>query len=116
MQLQRVFFNLLTNGINHSLRGGRVEVVLESQSDYHVVKVLDNGLGITAEQMPHLFERFYQGHSDRGAKGSGLGLYLTRQIITAHGGTIWAENRSPTGALFGFRLATLPFQSLSSGS
>lgn len=116
LQLRRVFFNLLTNGINHSLRGGKVEVVLESQSDYHVVKVLDNGLGITAEQMPHLFERFYQGHSDRGAKGSGLGLYLTRQIVTAHGGTIWAENRSPTGALFGFRLATLPFQSLSSGS
>jgi two-component system NarL family sensor kinase len=73
-----------------------------------VVKVLDNGLGISAEQLPHLFELFYQGHSDRGAKGSGLGLYLTRQIITAHDGTIWAENRMPSGALFGFRLPALP--------
>ena len=71
LQLGRVFVNLLTNGINHSLRGGRVEVVFESQSDYHVVKVLDNGLGITTEQQLHLFERFYQGHSDRQAKGSG---------------------------------------------
>jgi two-component system NarL family sensor kinase len=114
LQLQRVFVNLLTNGINHSLRGGKVEVVFESQSDYHTVKVLDNGLGITAEQLPHLFERFYQGHSDRQAKGSGLGLYLTRQIITAHGGTIWAENRAPSGAIFGFRLPALPFQKLSS--
>ena len=114
LQLGRVFTNLLTNGINHSLRGGKVEVVLESQSDYHVVKVLDNGLGISAEQLPHLFERFYQGHSDRGAKGSGLGLYLTRQIITAHDGTIWAENCMPSGALFGFRLPALPLPPLSS--
>lgn len=104
LQLQRVFANLLTNGINHALRGGKVEVVFESEADYHIVKVLDNGLGITAEETPHIFERFYQGNSDRQAKGSGLGLYLTRQIITAHGGTIWAENCSPRGALFGFKL------------
>jgi two-component system NarL family sensor kinase len=110
LQLQRVFVNLLTNGINHSLRGGRVEVVLASQSDYQIVKVLDNGPGITDAEQPHLFKRFYQGDSDRQAKGSGLGLYLTRQIITAHGGTIWAENRSSHGALFGFRLPAYPFQ------
>lgn len=104
LQLQRVFSNLLINGINHSPRGGKVEVVLESESAYHLVKVLDNGPGITENELPHLFERFYQGHSDRQAKGSGLGLYLTRQIIEAHTGTIWAENRTPRGALFGFRL------------
>lgn len=82
---------------------------LEFYSGYQVVKILDNGQGITEEELPHLFERFYQGHSDRHASGSGLGLYLTRQIIEAHGGTIWAENRSPRGALFGFRLpASVP--------
>ena len=107
LQLERVFTNLLTNAINHSRRGGRVEVVFASQMGYCVVKVLDNGLGIPSEQLPYLFERFYQGHSDRQAKGSGLGLYLTRQIITAHGGTIWAENRLPQGALFCFRLPAL---------
>ncbi|WP_236738815.1 sensor histidine kinase [Chroogloeocystis siderophila] len=116
LQLQRVFANLITNGIHHSLRGGKVEVVLQSQSDYHIVKVLDNGLGITSEELPHLFERFYQAHSDRHVFGSGLGLYLTRQIIAAHGGTIWAENRvapkDSTGALFAFRLPALPFQPL----
>lgn len=112
LQLQRVFANLLTNGINHSLRGGKVEVIFESQTNYHVVKVLDNGLGITDEQLPYLFERFYQAHGDRQARGSGLGLYLTRQIIAAHGGTIWAANHvtTPTtrGALFGFKLPALP--------
>ncbi|HEY9693889.1 MAG TPA: HAMP domain-containing sensor histidine kinase [Oculatellaceae cyanobacterium] len=108
LQLQRVFTNLLTNAVNHSPRGGRVEVLLESYSVYHIVKFLDTGQGITEEELPHLFERFYQGNSDRQAKGSGLGLYLSRQIITAHGGTIWAENRSPKGALFAFRLLASP--------
>ncbi|HEY9711552.1 MAG TPA: HAMP domain-containing sensor histidine kinase, partial [Oculatellaceae cyanobacterium] len=108
LQLQRVFSNLLINGINHSQRGGKVEVVLESDSAYHVVKVIDNGPGITEDELPQLFERFYQGHSDRQAKGSGLGLYLTRQILEAHGGTIWAENRIPQGALFGFKLPAVP--------
>ena len=104
LQLQRVFTNLLINGINHSPRGGKVEVVLSDMSADHIIKVIDHGPGIPDDQLPHLFERFYQGHSDRLAVGSGLGLYLTRQIIEAHGGTIWAENRTPQGALFGFRL------------
>lgn len=108
LQLQRVFSNLLINGINHSPRGGRVDVVVESDSAYHLVKVLDNGPGIIVDELPYLFERFYQGQSDRQATGSGLGLYLTRQIIEAHGGTIWAENRIPSGALFGFRLPGVP--------
>jgi two-component system, NarL family, sensor kinase len=108
LQLQRVFNNLLINGINHSPRGGKVEVVLASEAGYHVVKVLDNGPGITEDELPYLFERFYQGQSDRQAKGSGLGLYLSRQIVEAHGGTIWAENRKPQGALFGFKLPTGP--------
>jgi two-component system NarL family sensor kinase len=104
LQLQRVMANLLTNAINHSPRGGKVEVVLEAGSSYQTVKIMDYGAGVRAEELPHLFERFYQGQSDRQAKGTGLGLYLSRQIIAAHGGTIWAENRSPTDALFGFKL------------
>lgn len=106
LQLQRVFSNLLINGINHSPRGGKVEVLLDSDSAYHLVQIIDNGPGITSNELPHLFERFYQGDSDRQAKGSGLGLYLSRQIIEAHSGTIWAENRSPQGTVFGFQLPT----------
>jgi two-component system NarL family sensor kinase len=107
-QLQRVLTNLLSNAVNHSRRGDRVEIVLESQSDCHVVKVLDSGAGLRLEELPHLFERFFQGQSDRQSKGAGLGLYLSRQIITAHGGTIWAENLDPGGALFAFRLPAYP--------
>ncbi|WP_442932861.1 sensor histidine kinase [Microcoleus sp. herbarium13] len=108
VQLQRVFVNLLTNAINHSPRGGKVEIVMESYATVQVVKVIDSGLGITSDELPHLFERFYQGNGDRQATGSGLGLYLSRQIIEAHGGIILAENKLPHGALFGFRLPAIP--------
>jgi two-component system NarL family sensor kinase len=113
LQLRRVFTNLLTNAINNCPRGGKVELVFESDSSYQVVKIVDNGRGITPDELPRLFERFYQGHSDRQSMGSGLGLYLTRQIIEAHGGSVWGKNRfssgdgtsrSQRGALFGFKL------------
>ena len=106
LQLRRVFFNLITNGINHSLRGGKVEVVLGSNNKEYIVKIIDEGQGISDDQMPMLFERFYQGHSDRQAKGTGLGLYLSRQIIEAHGGQIWAQKQLPKGAIFGFCLSS----------
>ncbi|AFY99771.1 sensor histidine kinase [Calothrix sp. PCC 6303] len=109
LQLQRVLTNLLINAINHSRRGDRVEVILEPQTSYQVVKILDTGAGIKPEHFPYLFERFYQGNSDRQAKGFGLGLYLSRQIIEAHNGIIWAENRIPSGAIFSFKLPVLPF-------
>lgn len=109
LQLQRVFANLLTNAINHTPRGGKIEVVLEPSSSHQTIKIIDNGAGVRAEELPRLFERFYQGQSDRQAKGSGLGLYLSRQIVEAHGGTIWAENRYPAGAVFAFRLPAFPF-------
>ena len=122
LQLQRVLSNLLINAINHSRRGDRVEVTLESQASYQVVKVWDTGAGLQPEEFSHLFERFFQGQSDRPTiKGSGLGLYLSRQIIEAHSGTIWAENRFSqssaigkdrpeivAGALFAFKLPVYP--------
>ncbi|MBW4548151.1 MAG: HAMP domain-containing histidine kinase [Symplocastrum torsivum CPER-KK1] len=104
LQLLRVFTNLLTNAINNCSRGGNVEIFFESDAAYQVVKILDNGRGMAPDELPRLFERFYQGDSDRQSMGSGLGLYLTRQIIEAHGGTVWGNNRSPGGALFGFTL------------
>lgn len=100
LQLQRVFVNLLVNAIHHALRGTQVEVILAHRGTDCLVQVQDEGQGISVEELPHLFERFYQGHGDRQAKGSGLGLYLSRQIVEAHGGKIWAEARSPRGAVF----------------
>lgn len=106
-QLQRVMINLLVNAINHSRRGDLIEIILSSQFNQQTVKILDQGAGIKPEEFSYLFERFYQGNSDRQAKGTGLGLYLCRQIIEAHGGKILAENRQPSGAIFGFILPRL---------
>lgn len=112
LQLRRVISNLLINAINHSPIDGQVEIVVESRGDrphlQQIVQIMDEGPGIYPEELPQLFERFYRGHSDRQAKGAGLGLYLSRQIVEAHGGTIWAENRLPRGAIFGFCLAAHP--------
>ncbi len=104
LQLQRVFNNLITNAINHSPRGRKVEISLTSKNNHFQVQIVDEGRGIRDYELPNLFERFYQGHGDRQAKGAGLGLYLSRQIIEAHGGKIWAEPRSPQGAIFAFSL------------
>jgi two-component system NarL family sensor kinase len=106
LQLQRVFSNLIVNAINHSRRGERIEIILETTSSYQVVKIVDTGAGIQSQEFIHLFTRFYQGISQ--GKGSGLGLYLSRQIIEAHNGTIWAENKLPHGAIFAFKLPILP--------
>lgn len=111
IQIKRVIANLLINAINHSPRGERVEVILETGSSYQTLKVTDHGAGIKADEFPYIFEQFFQGNSDRQAKGSGLGLYLSRQIVEAHGGTIWVENRQPTGASFAFRLPSFSDQS-----
>ena len=107
LQLQRVFYNLITNGINHSPRYEKVEVQLERSGKFQIVRVCDRGLGMSDRELPYLFERFYQGQNNRTSKGSGLGLYLSRQIIEAHGGEIWAKNRLPKGAIFGFRLSAI---------
>ncbi len=111
LQLQRVINNLLINAINHSRRGDHIEIELGSYTNYQLVKVIDKGPGILPQELPYLFERFYQGNSNRQAKGTGLGLYLCRQIITAHHGKIWAENRYPQGAIFAFQLPVYADQS-----
>ncbi|BAW97937.1 two-component sensory transduction histidine kinase (plasmid) [[Synechococcus] sp. NIES-970] len=103
LQLSRVLVNLLSNAINHSRRGSSVEVVIGSDRGYYQVQIIDEGQGIPSDELPHLFDRFYQGQGDRQAKGTGLGLYLSRQIIEAHHGEIWAESYSQ-GAVFAFRL------------
>lgn len=104
LQLERVFTNLLTNAINYARRNGEVRILLEADPHHHTVKIFDDGLAIPEEELPFIFERFYCGDSDRQDMGLGLGLYLCRQIVEAHNGTIWAGNQPSRGVLFCFRL------------
>jgi len=95
-QLHRLVENLLLNAIHHSLRGSQIRVDLESRGASHRLRVADGGPGVPEEEIPRLFERFQRLSEER--PGSGLGLYLCRQIVSAHGGTISLRNRPGGGA------------------
>jgi two-component system phosphate regulon sensor histidine kinase PhoR len=94
-RLRQVMVNLLGNAIKFSKDGGKITVKAEVKDNEVLVQVTDNGIGISEEVMKHLFERFYQGDGSmtRSVGGSGLGLSISKQIIEAHGGRVWAESK-----------------------
>ncbi len=102
LQLSRVFSNLLSNAIYHSPRNRQIDITIQVRDRQYIVQVLDRGRGISPADLPYLFDRFYTSHQQ--LQGSGLGLYLSRQIVEAHGGKIWAESVSFQGAKFCFSL------------
>lgn len=102
-QLSRVISNLAGNAIRHTPRGGRVEVEAVVGEGEVRITIRDNGEGIPAEYLPHLFERFVQVPGAT-AGGAGLGLSIARKIVEAHGGRIWAESTPGSGAAFHFSL------------
>src|SRR5262249_13519778 len=89
-----VVWNLLSNAIQFTPAGGRVEVKLEPTGDNVRIAVRDTGAGIDPEFLPHVFDRFRQGDSSttRSHKGLGLGLAIVRHLVELHGGTVRAES------------------------
>ena len=108
-RIDQVLNNLLENAIKYSPDGSPVEVNASSSVGHVTVSVADAGVGIPPEHIDHVFERFYQGDEDvsrRRFGGLGLGLYISRAIVDAHGGEIWAApNRmAGRGSVFSFRI------------
>jgi signal transduction histidine kinase len=103
-RLERIILNLLTNALKYSDPGTPVQ--LRAQRTDHVVEisVTDQGQGITPEDLPHIFERFYRAAGRRKAEGIGLGLYISKLLVEAHGGRIWAESAVGKGSTFSFTL------------
>jgi two-component system CheB/CheR fusion protein len=93
-RLQQILWNLLTNAVKFTPRGGRAQVRARREGDQVRIQVADNGQGISPDFLPHLFERFRQaeGGTTRGQGGLGLGLTITRQLVELHGGTITAAS------------------------
>ncbi|URR35278.1 GAF domain-containing protein [Thermosynechococcus sp. HN-54] len=104
MQLRRVYENLITNALKHNRPGLRITLTAEAQGDMVYCTVQDNGVGIRSDQRSRLFDLYYRGSESHHRTGIGLGLYLCRQIITAHGGEIGIEDNHPRGAIFWFRI------------
>ena len=94
--------NIVKNCMEHTPEGGKIEIETIDNALYTEILIKDNGTGIAKEDMPHIFERFYKG-KDSDDKSFGVGLALARMIITSQKGTVKAENRKPSGAMFSIR-------------
>jgi PAS domain S-box-containing protein len=107
-RIEQVLSNLLSNAIKYSPHGGSIEVTLENNAEEHEAhfRIRDQGLGIPLAQQAHLFERFVRADNVRaaGIRGTGLGLYLCRELIERHGGHIDFESAEGAGSTFFFSL------------
>jgi signal transduction histidine kinase len=102
-RVQQVLSNLIGNALKFARAGGSVAVSARASASEVVLEVADDGPGIAPEHIPHLFERFWKAPGDARA-GTGLGLYIVRGIVNAHGGRVWAESTPGRGARFYFTL------------
>ena len=103
-RIEQVLTNLISNAIKYA-PGGEVHISGSSHGEFVVICVSDQGPGIPPQDIPHIFDRFYRSSATaRQAKGVGLGLYLARSIVEAHGGQIWADSEQGNGARICFSL------------
>lgn len=103
-RFERVITNLLSNALKYSPPAAEVEVTARPDDSHVVVAVRDRGQGISPEALPHIFDRFYRAGESRKAEGLGLGLYITRLLVEAHRGQVWAESEPGRGSTFYVRL------------
>jgi two-component system sensor histidine kinase BaeS len=105
-RIAQVLRNLLSNALRHTSAGGRITLAGRAEAGRAVVEVTDTGAGIPAEDLPHVFDRFYRADPsrNRATGGSGLGLAIARQLVRAHGGEIAASSTPGRGSTFSFWL------------
>jgi len=104
-RLAQVLSNLISNAIKYSPEGGEILVSGQVRPEQVVVCVSDQGPGIDARDLPHIFDRFYRStNAVKQTKGAGLGLYLARAIVEAHGGRMWADPKPDSGARICFSI------------
>jgi len=101
-RLEQVLVNLVHNAIKFTPAGGEILLLAEAASDGMRFAVRDTGVGIPAEDLPRVFERFYKSDRARSSAGAGLGLAIARHIVEAHGGKIWVESEEGQGSMFYF--------------
>ena len=102
--LRHIFGNLLSNAIKYSPSGGVVRFVVERDGDDTVFQVIDQGIGIPAEEIPHLFESFHRASNVGAIQGTGLGLAIVKNAVHTHGGSIEVASRLGEGTAFTVRL------------
>ncbi len=103
-RIDQILANLVSNAVKYSPAGGEVRIPVACESDEAVVSVADQGLGMDAEQQARLFQPFARLHRRQDVEGTGLGLYITRGLVEAHGGRIWVESAPGQGSRFSVAL------------
>jgi PAS domain S-box-containing protein len=103
-RIERVFTNLIGNSLKFCTSGAAISVRGKVVHGEVAFSVEDTGPGIPAEQIPHLFDRYWTAHHARGTKGAGLGLYICKGIVEAHGGRLWVDSVVGRGTTFFFTL------------
>jgi two-component system phosphate regulon sensor histidine kinase PhoR len=103
-RVQQVITNLVHNAIKFTPPGGAVAVSARAEEDEVIISVRDTGVGIPADDLPRIFERFYKADRARSGGGTGLGLAIAKHIVLAHGGRIWAESVEGRGSTFSVAL------------
>lgn len=103
-RIESVLMNLVHNAIKFTYPGGKISVRAKKEQGNILVSVGDTGCGISAEDLPRVFERFYKVDKARVGEGSGLGLSISKHIIMAHGGRIWVESEAGVGSTFYFTI------------
>lgn len=104
-RLEQVLFNLISNAIKYSPEGGEIRIEGHIRPDEVILCVHDQGPGVSPQDAPHIFDRFYRSaNATRTTKGAGLGLYLAKAVIEAHHGRIWVDPSPKTGAQICFSL------------
>jgi two-component system phosphate regulon sensor histidine kinase PhoR len=103
-RVEQVLVNLIHNAIKFTPSGGGISISAKARDNDIMVSVADTGVGIPADDLPRIFERFYKADKSRTGGGTGLGLAIAKHIVEAHGGRIWAESVEGRGSTFNFTL------------
>lgn len=103
-RLLQAFLNILDNAIKYSVANSKVSIIGEVEANKIIVKISDQGVGISESDMPHIFEQFYTADRSRSGNGTGLGLAIAKRIVEAHNGIIIASSTPGKGATFGIEL------------
>jgi two-component system phosphate regulon sensor histidine kinase PhoR len=107
-RLEQVLVNLIHNAAKFTPAGGSISLAATKEGNFIRFSVQDTGLGIPADDLSRIFERFYRVDRSRAGGGTGLGLSIAKHLVEAHAGSIWAESRESNGSTFYFTIPVYP--------